>query len=55
MTNNVIDIKEILAQKKDKNYLEKGGTLLMTIKDEDGNIQKYRVKLKNNNQKDLKG
>ena len=56
MTNKVIDIKEILACKKDKNYLEKGGILYMTTKDENGKIEKYRIKLKKNNDRDhLKG
>jgi len=46
MKNNLIDIKKKLTQKKDKSYLEEGGILYMTTKDEDGKIQKYRIKLK---------
>lgn len=55
MSNNLIDIKKILTCKKDKEYLERGGSLYMTIKHEDGTTEKFRIKLKGKNKDNLKG
>jgi len=53
--SNVLDINKQLEEKKLKDkrtkklvdYLRNGGKLTMAVKDENGNIKKYKMSLKN--------